>query len=74
MHTDKGLVPLEQIKVGDMILSKHESGEGKQAYKRVVNTFKSSGKKAVRHVAISINYKKDGKLYIYFVRQIIHFG
>jgi hypothetical protein len=27
VHTDKGLVPIEQIKVGDMVLSKPESGE-----------------------------------------------
>jgi hypothetical protein len=58
VHTDQGLVPIERIKVGDLVLSKHESGEGERAYKRVVNTFKSSEKKAVRHVAISINYKK----------------
>ena len=39
VHTDKGLVPIEQIKVGDMVLSKSESGEGELAYKPVVNTF-----------------------------------
>ncbi|MBL0231797.1 MAG: Hint domain-containing protein [Moraxellaceae bacterium] len=44
VHTDKGLVPIEQLKVGDMVLSKHESGEGEQAYKRVVKTFKSAEK------------------------------
>lgn len=44
VHTDKGLVPIEQLKVGDRVLSKHESGEGEQAYKRVINTFKSAEK------------------------------
>lgn len=39
VHTDKGLVPIEQIKVGDMVLSRHESGEGEATYKRVTNTF-----------------------------------
>ncbi len=39
VHTDKGLVPIEQIKVGDMVLSKPENGEGELAYKPVVNTF-----------------------------------
>lgn len=39
VHTDKGLVPIEQIKVGDMVLSKPEIGEGELAYKPVVNTF-----------------------------------
>ncbi|MBL8473156.1 MAG: Hint domain-containing protein [Rhodocyclaceae bacterium] len=38
VHTDKGLVPIEQIKVGDMVLSQPEGG-GEIAYKRVVNTF-----------------------------------
>ncbi|HEY6094213.1 MAG TPA: polymorphic toxin-type HINT domain-containing protein [Gallionellaceae bacterium] len=37
--TDKGLVPIEQIKVGDMVLSKPENGTGELAYKLVVNTF-----------------------------------
>lgn len=39
VHTKEGLVPIEQIKVGDWVLSKHESGEGERAYKRVVQTF-----------------------------------
>jgi hypothetical protein len=39
VHTDKGLVPIEQVKVGDMVLSRHESGEGELAYKRVTKTF-----------------------------------
>ncbi|MGZ8250646.1 polymorphic toxin-type HINT domain-containing protein [Methylomagnum sp.] len=36
--TDKGLVPIEQIKVGDMVLSQPEIGAGVRAYKRVVKT------------------------------------
>lgn len=39
IHTDKGLVPIEKIKVGDMVLSKPESGEGEICYKPVVSTF-----------------------------------
>jgi Pretoxin HINT domain len=39
VHTQEGLKPIEQIKVGDMVLSKHESGEGERAYKRVTKTF-----------------------------------
>jgi hypothetical protein len=38
VHTDKGLVPIEQIKVGDMVLSKSEDGKGEQVYKPVVST------------------------------------
>ncbi|MBL8398111.1 MAG: hypothetical protein JNL84_08215 [Candidatus Accumulibacter sp.] len=37
VHTDKGLVPIEQIKVGDRVLSQPEE-TGERAYKRVVNT------------------------------------
>ena len=39
VHTNKGLVPIEKIKVGDMVLSRHESGKGELAYKRVTQTF-----------------------------------
>lgn len=41
VHTDKGVVPIEQLKVGDMVLSKHESGEGEQAYKSIINVLKN---------------------------------
>jgi hypothetical protein len=44
VHTDKGFVPIEQLKVGDWVLSKHESGQGEQAYKRITKTFKSQEK------------------------------
>lgn len=39
VHTDKGLVPIELIKVGDMVLSKSENGESELVYKPVVKTF-----------------------------------
>ena len=39
VHTKEGLRPIEEIKVGDWVLSKPENGEGKQAYKRVTQTF-----------------------------------
>ena len=38
VHTREGLKPIEQIKVGDYVLSKPESGEGEVAYKCVVRT------------------------------------
>lgn len=38
VHTKDGLKPIEQIKVGDWVLSKPENG-GEQAYKRVLTTF-----------------------------------
>lgn len=41
VHTREGLRPIEEIKVGDWVLSRHESGEGEQAYKRVTRTIQS---------------------------------
>jgi hypothetical protein len=56
VHTDKGLVPIEQLKVGDRVLSKHENGEGEQAYKRVVKTFKSREKLPIVRVSFNRGY------------------
>jgi len=39
IHTDKGLVPIQDIKVGDRVLSKPEDGSGDIEYKPVVKTF-----------------------------------
>lgn len=36
--TDQGLVPIQDIKVGDMVLSKPESGKGELCYKPVIRT------------------------------------
>ena len=47
VHTNKGLVSIDQLKIGDMVLSKPESGEGELAYKRVVHTFKTKDKKPI---------------------------
>ena len=42
VHTNKGLVPIQEIKVGDMVLSSPEQRDGTvREYKRVVNTFKA---------------------------------
>lgn len=48
VHTKEGLRPIEQIKVGDWLLSKHESGEGERAYKRVTNTFVHEHREVIR--------------------------
>ncbi|MDA3876521.1 MAG: polymorphic toxin-type HINT domain-containing protein [Halothiobacillus sp.] len=39
VHTEDGLKPIEQIKVGDRVLSRHESGEGELCYQPVTQTF-----------------------------------
>ena len=44
VHTREGLRPIEQIKVGDYVLSRPENGKGEVAYKRVVNTFEFEDK------------------------------
>jgi hypothetical protein len=58
VHTNKGLVPIEQIKVGDLVLSKPESGEGEVGYKPVVETFVHQDKEIAR-----IDYKLDNDSY-----------
>ncbi len=67
VHTDKGLVPIEQLKVGDRVLSKHESGEGEQVYKRVVKTFKSAEKLPIVRVSfLGTNVdEKNGEMHLF---------
>lgn len=48
VHTKEGLVPIEQIKVGDYVLSKPENGEGEQAYKSVTQTFAHPPKRIIK--------------------------
>ena len=40
VHTDRGLVSIQDIRIGDRVLSRHENGEGKLAYKYVTKIFK----------------------------------
>lgn len=39
VHARQGLVPIEQLKVGDFVLSKSDTGEGPKEYKLVTKTF-----------------------------------
>jgi hypothetical protein len=50
VHTKDGLKPIEQIKVGDWVLSRPENPEEgtETAYKRVVNTFRFEDKPVVK--------------------------
>src|SRR5262245_26306715 len=41
VHTKAGLVPIEQITAGDLVLSRHDNAQGGQDYKRVVRTLRS---------------------------------
>lgn len=47
VHTKEGLVPIENIKEGDWVLSKPENG-GEQAYKRVLKTFAHAPTRVMR--------------------------
>lgn len=63
VHTDKGLVPIQEIKVGDMVLSKPEDGSGEVSYKPVLNTFVHENKelwmvRAKRHFSL---HKPNGE-------------
>ena len=46
VHTKEGLRPIQEINVGDYVLSRPEDGNGETAYKRVVNTFEFANKEA----------------------------
>lgn len=46
VHCKEGLVPIEQIKVGDWVLAKPENG-GEQAYKRVLAAFKHEPQRVI---------------------------
>ena len=52
VHTDQGLVPIDQINVGDLVLSKPESGD--VAYTRVLKTFKSPEKHRIMRVGFTV--------------------
>ena len=47
VHTQQGPKPIEEIQVGDWVLSKPENG-GQQAYKRVLKTFAHPPERIVR--------------------------
>ncbi|GHT89847.1 hypothetical protein AGMMS49545_01330 [Betaproteobacteria bacterium] len=57
VHTKEGLRPIEEIKVGDWVLSSPEDGSGKPEYKRVVKTIVHNNK-TIRGVAC---YNSDGE-------------
>ncbi|SDC20598.1 hypothetical protein [Acinetobacter boissieri] len=39
VHTEQGWTPIQDIEVGDLVLSKPENGVGESIYKPVINTF-----------------------------------
>jgi Protein of unknown function (DUF1557). len=64
VHTDKGLVPIQEIKVGDMVLSKPENGEGELCYKPVIRTVSYDNKEIWELTYFEIKASTDvSKLY-----------
>lgn len=57
--TDKGIVPIEQIKVGDRVLSKPESGCGEPAFKPVVRTMTHKDKELWQLTYVEIKSDTD---------------
>ena len=55
VHTQEGPKPIEEIQVGDWVLSKPENG-GEQAYKRVLKTFAHPPERIVR-----VEYVRPGQ-------------
>ena len=56
IHTDKGLVPIEQLEIGDMVLSRDEHNpDGELAYKRVLNTFVSSSQQKIFKIEYEVS-------------------
>ena len=57
--TDKGIVPIEQIKVGDRVLSKPESGKGEPAFKPVIRTITHTDKELWQLTYVEIKPNTD---------------
>lgn len=57
--TDKGIVPIEQIKVGDKVLSMPESGEGESIFKPVVRTMTHKDKELWQLTYVEIKSDTD---------------
>ncbi|RZU36831.1 hypothetical protein EV700_3044 [Fluviicoccus keumensis] len=63
VHTNKGLVPIEQLEIGDYVLSSPDNEKGLKEYKRITSVYKSLEKKEIfrlRHVTRLPSRFKDG--------------
>ncbi|MDE2420434.1 MAG: hypothetical protein KGO49_04535 [Gammaproteobacteria bacterium] len=70
VHVDQGLMPIEKIKVGDMVLSRSEHDpDGSNEYKRVLRTIKSATKQKLNYVQYMVNVdglnNDDGYRYVF---------
>ncbi|ENV11308.1 hypothetical protein F966_01099 [Acinetobacter higginsii] len=66
VHTEQGLVPIQEIKVGDMVLSSPEQGNSSiREYKPIINTFKAESEEIYelvirKTVSPDLEYVEDG--------------
>jgi hypothetical protein len=60
VHTKDGLRPIEQIKVGDYVLSKPESGEGELSYQPVTRTYEYEDRE-LYFLSWSVRKHEEGK-------------
>ena len=77
VHTIDGLKPIEQIQVGDLVLSKPEDGNGELAYKHVVRTHTSENKTAIYHIRCSCNpspFFKENQLPAYLFDNFVRWS
>ena len=58
VHIRDGLKPIEEIQVGDYVLSSPEDGSGQPEYRQVVNTFKHE-KKRIFEITYNFPDRKD---------------
>ncbi|MDO8415432.1 MAG: hypothetical protein Q7S87_04395 [Agitococcus sp.] len=55
VHTDMGLVPIDKLKVGDLVLSRPENDpDAPNEYKRVLSTFNSAEKKRITYFSYDV--------------------
>ena len=47
VETEEGWTPIDELKVGNLVMSQPENGIGKTVPKRVVNTFRYENKEVV---------------------------
>jgi hypothetical protein len=74
VHTKEGLVPIEKIRIGDMVLSQPEE-TGALAYKRVLNTFSFEDKQVclVEYTRVAdVRHDGTGKPWEHLVATLDH--
>lgn len=62
VHTDRGLVPIQNIRIGDMVLSRHKIDDKKLVYKRVTKTFITENQPIWTMIACGL-FDKDKDVY-----------